>query len=395
MTSYANVNGAHCLEVTMHIPSRGPLWADVIFEEAPEFTGQVTLSLGDATFLGTLAYTGTFGAQRRARFIGGGGGWGTLMTAQHYHNDAGVRALDVAQDAARLSGESLGTFTPSNPIVGFDYVRTAGAASRVLEDVIGDDLWWVGRDGLTHVGARASAAIEPDFYEVLDFDPRQSLVTLAVDDLTKIDIGSVISQGLDSDQTIQELEFKVQADQSRVVAWTGASSAGRGRLAKAMTEMIDRRRDEFLAGTWRYRVIQMSGDRVELQAVAPSKGIPDVIPVSMMPGAPGVHATLPGSQIVLVTFLEGDRTLPRIVGFDGKDGEVPGAVNWILTATGQIHLGSENAVQGVPFGAQLETWLNNHTHDPGLFVAGATPVTGTSGTPIGTSPPPSSKVFVE
>ena len=65
----------------------------------------------------------------------------------------------------------------------------------------------------------------------------------------------------------------------------------------------------------RYRVVAMQSGRVSLQAV--KKGIwPDMLPISIAPGVPGVSANLKMGAVVHVEFLEGDQSLPRIVGFE-------------------------------------------------------------------------------
>lgn len=404
MTAFANVNGETVINAVLHVPNIGPWWAEVVFETAPELSGQVTLAFGALELTGTISpdHDGTFSEQRRSRIVGGASGWGSVVEAKHYHNDSGVGAQRVAQDAAREVGETIGAFNVSETSLGVDYVRSAGLASIALENAIKGTAWHVDYEGNTNVGERDTSEANANDYQVLDFDPREGMATLAVDDLTTIGVGSVISEGLDSDETISALRVEVSIDSVRVFAWTGGTLGARGRIAGALRGIVKRVNDDRLFGKYRYRVVQMSGDRVELQAVRQAAGLPDILPVSMTPGVAGAHVKLAGGSVVLVEFIEGDRSLPIISAFAGKDGtgHEPSELDFSVTAT--MRLGSDSASEGVPLGDSLKSWLDGHTHMAGTNLtapSGGGTVTGFTGPPGAaspdTSPDPSSKVKVE
>ncbi len=323
---FATVAGERVTSAEVHVPYQGPWFADVDFEGNPDVSGQVTITLGELELVGTVdaRYDGTRGLQRRTRVVAGAGGWATLLEPKAYHNDGGVKALLLAQDAARAAGETLGSFNPATPTVGVDYVRRSGPASRTLEGAAGGAPWWVAYDGTTHVGERASSTPATDSYEVLDYDSRGRLVTLAVDDLRSVGIGSVLSEGLDAPQTVRELTLVVTPEEVRVVAWCGEQEAAGSRLAGLIRSLVERITDERLWGLWRYRVVRMSSDRVELQSVRQRVGLPDILPIAMWPGVAGAHAELAPGAEVLVEFIEGDRAQPVITHFAGKAG--PGFV---------------------------------------------------------------------
>lgn len=399
MTAYANVNGETVIEGRLHIPNVGPWWADVVFEAAPDFDDgeAVTFALGAYELSGTVDpdHNGTFGEQRRMRILAGGGGWSTPIAPQHYHNDAGVLARAIVEDAARLVGETLGAFEPAADKVGIDYVRQSGPASRALEDAIGGAAWWVDESGATVVGARATFEAAADSYQVLESKPAERLATLAVDDLETIGIGAIFSEGLDAPLTAFELEVIVSPEAARVVVWGGGTARGRGRLAGVFESAVASIVGRQLFGKYRYRVVKMSVDRVELQAVASAAGLPDVLPVAQKPGVAGAHAKLTPGSIVLVEFIEGDRTLPLVVAFAGKgeEGHAPEELDFAVTTS--LRLGSDAATEGVPLGDSLKSWLDGHTHTPGTFATVSGPVTGASGGPLTSSPSPSSKVTVD
>ncbi len=74
----------------------------------------------------------------------------------------------------------------------------------------------------------------------------------------------------------------------------------------------------------RYRVVRAQGDRYDLQAVRKGEW-PDLVPCAVMGGAAGYKANLALGSIVLVSFIEGDLTLPRITAFEepGQPGFIP------------------------------------------------------------------------
>jgi hypothetical protein len=341
---FATLGGFPAAHVVVHVPATGPWWADVDFVEEPTLSaGPITLALGALELVGTVdpRAGGTFGLQRRMRLVAGGGGWATLLVAKAWHNDAGIRARTIAEDAARLAGETLGGFAPVSERIGVDYVRQAGPASRVLEDVIGGAEWWVDYDGVTQVGARAASPAAAGAYELVEYNPRTRLAVLAMDDLGAVGIGTVLSERLDELQTVRELVVDVTPEEVRVRVWCGDSRSSR--MAGIFRSLVDRATDGKLHGLWRYRVVRMAGGegdntRVELQAMSRAAGLPDVLPISVMPGLPGCYAQLTPGTEVAVQFLEGKRTQPIVTHYVGKGG--PGFV------PSRLFLGSDSDPAG-------------------------------------------------
>ena len=360
MTAFINVDGDTVLSASLHVPNIGPWWADVLFETAPEISGLVTLVIGSLSLTGTIVEreSSSFAGQRYARIVAGAAGWGSLVEAQHYHSDSSIRAQSIAEDAARLIGETIGSFVVPNAFVGIDYSRQAGLASRVIEDVIQGAPWHVDYSGNTNIGERSTSQARPSDYQVLDFDLDNRLVTLAVDDLTTIGVGSIISEGLNAAETVYELQVKATADSVRVKAWVGGTLTDRGRLAQLFRNITKRSTDNRLFGKYRFRVTAMSGDRTELQAVVQQAGLPDALPISMAPGVAGAHAKLTPGTIVLVEFVEGDRTLPIVTAFAGKDGTGHTADELDLSVTTKIRLGSDAAIDAVALAPSIDSQLD-------------------------------------
>jgi hypothetical protein len=336
----ATVGGYPAASLSVRVPGIGPWYADVDLDD--EVSGEVEIAIGSVSLTGTVmpSRSGVHRLKRPARIVAGAG---TLLPAKAYHNDAGIRARTVVEDAVREAGETLGDFLVTTERVGIDYVRRSGPASMAIEDVIGGTPWWVGYDGRTHVGARAETPAVAGSYQVLDYDPRTRIVTLEADDLSQLAIGSVLSDGLDEPQTVRELELETTGDAFRIKAWCGTEETTHGRLERAIRAIVTRCVDGLIVGPRRYRVVRMSGDRVELQAVRRAAGLPDILPISMWAGVAGVHAELAASAEVLVEFIDGLPTAPIITHFAGKDG-----TGWTPTS---VTLSASGASASIKLGA--------------------------------------------
>ncbi len=353
--AFCTLAGHTVIEASIFVPPVGPWYADLVLEQAPELAGLVKLRAGALELVGTIdpERDGVFGLQRRCSVVAGAGAWSHDVPAKDYHNDARIKARTIAEDAARAVGEVLGGFLPAAERIGIDYARQVAPASRALLDVIGGVQWWVDFAGVTQVGARASSPVDASLYELLAFDPRTGDATLAVDDLTAIGIGSVLSERLETPKAIREYEIRIRPDELRVHARLGASPSGSGELAGLVSSIALHVQSGRLWGKYLYRVSRMAGDRVELQAVSARPGLPDLLPLSMVPGIAGAHATLAQGAHAYVEFVEGDRAKPIVTGFAGKDGTgfVPDALE--LCGGGQRVARQGDLVQCGGTGAQI------------------------------------------
>jgi hypothetical protein len=338
--SVISINDHPLASVHLHVPHRGPWWARVELVDAPELEGRVTIAIDELRLSGTVlpGRSGTHVGHRRALVFGGAAGWGTEMGPQHYQSDTGVRARLVAEDAARAAGETLGIFEPQAERLGPHYVLSAGLARRVLEDAIGHGLWWVDYQGVTHVAAeRPTTESANDDCRVLDYDPLERVATLEILDPRAISVGSRLTGGLDEPQIVRELDLTASPAGLRMEVWTGAGRFGR---ADHQVWVAHRRYSErYLLGSWRYRVIAMNEYKLDARPVRRDRGLPELVAVELSPGIPGADVQLAEGTEVLVEFVEGDRALPRVVAFAGRDQDT-----WtpaVLTLDGtRINLGA-------------------------------------------------------
>lgn len=391
MTSFATIGGQPATRAVIELPASGAWWADVDCELAPDVSGTVDLVAGGMTLRGTVQSerAGTYGQRRTLRLIGGAGAWGATLAARHYHNDAGVRARTVLEDAAREAGETIVIDAAIGArVLGADFVREAGPASRALRAAAGDAVWWVDTDGTTRLAAeRPTTTAMAGAYDVLEHDPRARVVTLACDDLSAVGVGSIISEGLDEAQTVREATIYVEESGLRMRARCGAV-AGQSQLARELLRVIEQTVSTRLWGRWRYRVVRVSTDRLELQPVRRDSGLPDALPISMWPGVAGSHAKPALGAEVLVEFLEGDRAQPVVTGFSGKDGVGHAPDEQTLSVGTTLRLGDASASS---FAAKADAVLdrleaivdgfNAHTHVAGTLSSPSGAVTGSTGVP--------------
>jgi hypothetical protein len=319
--AYLTANGHEITRIDLHVPNSGAWWAEVDFaDESPKATGRCDLRVGSVQLVGTFdaGASGLFAGTRRARVIGGAGGWQTMIPARAYHNDAGVPRLSIVQDAAASVGEQVGFFEPVGRLA-VDYVRPAGSAAETIKYAAGATPWWVGFDGLTHVGSRPS--VPAGQYVLLNYNTRQRVATLDVDSIDAVGIGSVLTDRLDPPITVRDIHVTIDHKSLTFRVWHDDSPTTRGQLSSAMSSVVTTLADRGrLLGTYTYRVKSMVGDRCSLEAVVRDGSLPDLPYVSMWPGASGVHAVLSEGVKVAVQFLDGDRSKPIVTHFEGKSG---------------------------------------------------------------------------
>ena len=98
-------------------------------------------------------------------------------------------------------------------------------------------------------------------------------------------------------------------------------------------------------GLYRYRVMAMNGNRVDLQVVKKANGLPDLQAITMPNGVAGAWSELDVGQVVLVAFAEGDPSLPVITHFAPRDTTADAwlPVQTRLDASDEIRIGSSVA----------------------------------------------------
>lgn len=316
----ALLNGVAALAVRIVTPERGAWVAEVDLDPivAAAFPFSVpapaVLLIGTAiTLRGTIdpRGSGRFVSTVRVRIVGGGGGWDKPVTQQDYQNDAGVLSTLVYTAAGAEVGEAVVDALPS--VLGFHFVRVAGPASAVFRD----RHWYVDSLGVTQVSPRIFAVPDPSL-EILSWEPTTQRAEVASDALLLPGTPLVDPRIGGTPVVVRDVEQTFTRSGSRAVAWCSASSVSR--LASALINMVRQFGQTAYLKPYRYRFVLAApglpgevGDRLQLQAVHPNMGAPDVLPISVW-GPSGISAKLTPSTEVLVHFIEGDPGQPVVLG---------------------------------------------------------------------------------
>lgn len=335
------LNGTAASRARVQVPAWGVWWADLVLtaEVALVQGDAATIDLSGTTLRGVVVSGGIVSGESRYRVCGGKGGWGTTLKRLAYANDLGVKAATVAQDAATSCGETIANLPTTR--LGPHYVRPEGAAAGVLHDLF-PRLWYVDLDGVTRVGARpvqtytGTGTINPD--------PAAGVIDVVTTDLSQL-VPGVIVQG---SAPASDVEVVVESKRITARVYVGRKSSARLAAWAKLFDALDPRRA--YRASYEYRVVQQSGERLDLQPVRSATGMPDL---SHVPHrfAPGVRAKHLLGSLVLVAFVDGDPSRPCVVAGDTADS--PGFVPLELdlgdqtTALGVVRL--TDTVQAGPF----------------------------------------------
>jgi hypothetical protein len=372
--TYVTVNGHTCDRARVTVGHIGPWTAELHLSNVVALTGAVTLRIGSLALVGAVVpgVIGTYAEQLWVRIAGGAAGWSLPIGRKGYHNDAGVKAQLVAEDAAREVGETLGDFVPTSERVGIDYARETGLASTALSRAIGPGAaWWVDYAGVTQVGQRPSSTLPGAAYQVLSFNPSDRTATLLADDPSRVTVGATISDGIDRPSVVRELEIVVNGNEPlRIHVWLGGESQQPGRIAALVESLVRRVMDGRLYGAYRYRVVSQSADdRVDLQAVDLTLGLPDLRAITLWPGVAGARMKPGLGGQALVMFAEGDRARPLVMSYapSGAAGFAPvGLVLGGMTGDPAARKGDQisfNMPHG-QVGSAPVTWTPHTPSDP-------------------------------
>lgn len=313
--STATLSGHRATQARVHLPAWGRWWADVTLDVEATLSGAVTLTLADLTLVGTVASGGAAQGRSVYRIVGGAGGWGRALPARSYANDAGVKAALVLQDAAAAVGETIDPSTLPATRVGPSWAREEGPASWALQ-VLAPESWYVGEDGVTRLGRRPRVELSVKAARG-PIDRARGTVTLATDTIAAV-LPGVVVDGLEAVDVVHEVGPTTGL---RSTLWAAGVASTSRRLAAwaRLLEQLDP--CQRYRGVWEYRVVTQEGERLNLQPVRVSLGMPDLLRVPVRPGVAGARADVALGSTVLVSFVNADPGRPVVVGFEAPDGE--------------------------------------------------------------------------
>lgn len=162
--SWATLNGVPVTRATLMLPYTGIWHADVSLDRPIDTTGPQILQIGTSSaWTGAVVRAVDFAGVRRLRMVGGTGGWRTSVPFQQYASPVGVPTVTVLADVAALVLETPPAVDPSlAPTVGTAFVRQAGLASLVLNQVCGDQ-WWMDSTGVVQTSIRLPTPVVTPF----------------------------------------------------------------------------------------------------------------------------------------------------------------------------------------------------------------------------------------
>lgn len=342
--SLASLNGHTATRARVHVPDWGLWWADVDLAEEEALTGAVTLVLADKTLSGTIVSGGALHGRASYRIVGGRGGWGATLPRKAYANDLGVKVANVIGDAASACGESIES--PPSTKLGPHFVRAELPASFVLNQIV-PRAWRVDFDGVTRFGARETVTYTGEGVRS-NVDLNAGLYELAIEEIDTLLPGVTI----DGSAPATDVEYALDGNKltARVMV-----SVRKSRRLEAYRQIFDALYPHLrYLGTWEYRVVSQTGERLNLQPVRTATGMPDLANVPVRPGTAGDRATVLPGELVLVCFADGDPSRPQVTSHDAPD-----APGWMPLfrelggpgALGVAYLGS--AVVAGPFGGTV------------------------------------------
>jgi hypothetical protein len=219
--SLATINGEMLTSARVTFPRTGA-W----IYDGSTATGEVTegstatLTIADdMTITGTVIRSVEFEGATRFRAIGGKGGWTAPVRPKAYTSSAGLSFAPIAQDAARESGETLGTSLPKDS-VGTQYTRRSGPASQVFALLPDGTDWWIDDAGVTQFGQRSTGLIMTEF-QSMDYDGRLGVLAMATDAPGAFRPGKTIAAPNIGERIINAVVWLVTTDALRGELWIG------------------------------------------------------------------------------------------------------------------------------------------------------------------------------
>lgn len=311
--STGTLNGVTCTKLRAHIPAWGIWFASVTLDQEESFAkgSAAQLELAGLSLVGSVVSGGPWKGGASYRVIGGKGGWAATVAAKDYANDAGVKLSTVIGDLATETGETCEGIPGGT--VGAKWTRAEDVASFVLHQ-LAPRAWYMGEDGITRFGKRAASTVDGSVTRGV-VDLAAGFVELMPESLVGLVPGAT-AEGVEA----VDVEHELDGAKLRTRLW-GAVGHTSKRLAAwaALFDQLDPLRR--YRGRYEYRVVSQEIERLNLQPVRVSLGMPVLRRVRVSPGLPGCRATHALGARVHVAFLNNDPASPRVVSFD--DAEAP------------------------------------------------------------------------
>lgn len=301
--STASLNGLAVTRARVIVPAWGVPWIDCDVTEDDPIADAVTFVLADITIACFAISGGAHSGRASYRLAAGVGGWGKVLPAKPYADDMGIKPATLLHDAAREAGETLDeSFTL--PRVGPHYARASGVASNTL-NAVAPRAWRVDFDGVTRIGARIATTYTGDGVRT-HVDPAGMSVEIATEELAQLLPGVSIDGNLPA----TDVEYILEGGKLSARVYFGRRSSRRLFALSAILDALDPWRK--YRATYEFRVVSQTGDRLNLQPIRSSTGMPSLERVPVRPGMAGLKSQVALGEPVLVAFADGDPSRPQV-----------------------------------------------------------------------------------
>jgi hypothetical protein len=190
---FASLTGVPVVACRLTVLYSGIWHADVMLDRAPPapLVGPQVLALAGSTWACAVVQVGDYAGVRKARLVGGTGGWRRPVLAPElpppFVSPLGVPIALVLAAAAGLARELpvnlagyIGSPLLGSPPLGGAYVFQAGPMSLVLHDLLGDD-WWIDATGQVQVAPVRPPVPIVSPWTCTDFDGSKGTYEIATD----------------------------------------------------------------------------------------------------------------------------------------------------------------------------------------------------------------------
>jgi len=306
---------------------------------APTEGERVEFVMGSLSLIGTVLSSEAFGGIAELLVVGGAGGWRMVPQIQQDglsdQNDAIISASHVAPRLAASVGETVEVAAQSLG-VHWTFDPTVSAANNL--DAIGP--WYMREDGVTVLGERADGAEIRATIESMNGARGRATCVIDEEDAASFLPGSLVASGA--------LATPIRVKHTRYLVTPGRLSVEVSRREQTPSRLVDNvAGGKRFLGTYVYRIIEQVADRLNLQVVESTKGLPSQVLVDKAHGIPGVLSQARGSGNVLVVFGDGDRSRPFVTAYLG-DAETVTMTATTITMTTSVALPTPEPVALAP-----------------------------------------------
>ena len=317
MSDWADLGGERVISGSITIPYYGALAADIVLASSATVSAQTVLTIGDLSLVVHVVRQASFAGSRSYRLVGGYGAWRDAIGPRYYSSAAALPLSMVLGDAAREIGEQVSV--AASRTIGTQYVRSAGPASRVLEQLAPD--WWIAPDGTTTIGSRDGSPITTPA-TVAGYSGGKGRFDVATENMSDWLPGRTFtSQTITDPQTIGSTSITLENSGKVRLEVLNTAGAFADRLSSGFDQIVASILPNlaYLA-QWEFviRAVHGSGPwTLDLEPTSTGCPLPGMTGLVCYQGAAGVRGKPKTGATCLVGHRDGDPQRPYVSQYDG------------------------------------------------------------------------------